>query len=364
MRQFIALPALVLGFAACTVQSASEPEALSSRNDELVGGHVAAESEYPSTVSIGNCTAAKVGPRHFLTAAHCVSESLTQLSVTTDNNAQNFRSLTVTSVKRHPQYTGCTTCAGDGSMNDFGLKPDAALITVDQLTPDIPQAVIDSTPVAYGAAITLTGYGCENGVGQPSGPSRLKVGDTQAIDPLLLDGAASIPGGYVASYGPANTPAAPGLCPGDSGGPLFRTGTNKIIGINALVSFVGEQATPYGNWFTRLDTSSRYNVYNWVTSIINASSATPCTGLCTGPTTFTNQYFSSGNLGTTAKCFETSTALVSGNCGGFVSPRKLTINGTTMACTGQNWTLPAKRNGGYCFQATAGNNSWAYFSTF
>jgi len=35
--------------------------------------------------------------------------------------------------------------------------------------------------VASALAITLAGYGCENGVGQPSGPSRLKLGDTHCF---------------------------------------------------------------------------------------------------------------------------------------------------------------------------------------
>jgi hypothetical protein len=54
-----------------------------------------------------------------------------------------------------------------------------------------------------------------------------------------------------------------------------------------------------------------------------------------------------------------------GNCGNFAAPRTFQINGTLMSCTGGNWpSLPAKRNGGYCFQATAGDFPWAFFTTF
>jgi hypothetical protein len=54
-----------------------------------------------------------------------------------------------------------------------------------------------------------------------------------------------------------------------------------------------------------------------------------------------------------------------GNCGNFVSPRTLSINGTTESCTGANWSsVPAKRNGGYCIQTTTGNNAWAYFTAW
>ncbi|MGC4067137.1 MAG: hypothetical protein QM784_21355 [Polyangiaceae bacterium] len=50
-------------------------------------------------------------------------------------------------------------------------------------------------------------------------------------------------------------------------------------------------------------------------------------------------------------------------CGNFDVGRTFKINGTTVSCTGAA-TLPAKRNGGYCFQASAGTPAWAYFSTY
>ena len=94
--------------------------------------------------------------------------------------------------------------------------------------------------------------------------------------------------------------------------------------------------------------------------------ATPCAGLCTNPTTFTiNGSYQSGSIGTSAKCFATASALHGGNCGNFVSPRALTVNGTRMTCNNQNWaTIPAERNGGYCVQTTAGNYSYAYFTAW
>lgn len=76
--------------------------------------------------------------------------------------------LTITSIVQHPQYVNCTACACACSMSDFGYRPDVALITVQELTPSVPQAVIDPNPAAIGTSVTLTGYGCENGVGQPS----------------------------------------------------------------------------------------------------------------------------------------------------------------------------------------------------
>ncbi len=99
---------------------------------------------------------------------------------------------------------------------------------------------------------------------------------------------------------------------------------------------------------------------------VNASGSTPCTGLCTSPITFTvNGSYSSGNLGTGAVCYQTTSTMHGGNCGNFVSPRTLKVNGTTESCTGGNWSsLPATRNGGYCIQTTTGNQPWAYFTTW
>ena len=96
-----------------------------------------------------------------------------------------------------------------------------------------------------------------------------------------------------------------------------------------------------------------------------STGTTPCSGLCTNPVIFTSNNYNSGNLGTGAVCYQTSASLNGGVCGNMASGRKLTVNGVQMSCT-SNWPtpLPAKRNGGYCVQTTAGNFAYAYFSTW
>jgi hypothetical protein len=363
MRYLCVLSVAALSLSACSVDSSSSnPEATATSQDELVNGRVALEAEYPSTVHLGFCTGVKVGPRHFLSAAHCFANpgSVTQLSVTADNNAQNYTTLTVQSVNNHPEWEDCTSCSGDGSMSDFGLRPDVTLIIVSELTPQIPVAVIDPTPVAVGADVTLTGYGCERV--QPPPPTRFKVGDSETVSPLDIDPATTIPGTYNTTWGPAVVPGAPALCPGDSGGPLFRTGTNQVIGINALVSGTAEGEV--GNWFTRLDSQSRYDVHAWLTALIADPASTPCSSICSNPTQITTLPYSSGSLGTGERCFESTLNFANGNCGGFAGSRTFTVNGTALSCTGQSVQFPAKRNGGYCFHASPGQNSWAWFSAW
>jgi FtsP/CotA-like multicopper oxidase with cupredoxin domain len=94
--------------------------------------------------------------------------------------------------------------------------------------------------------------------------------------------------------------------------------------------------------------------------------ATPCSGLCNNPTSFTvpdGTTFNSGALGTGAACFETTSEIVTGSCTGFGTGRQLTINGKVEPCTGANWATPltGQRHFGYCIQTTAGTGSSASF---
>jgi hypothetical protein len=355
MRHSFGLTFIALSLSACALDAVPEGdvEELGASQGELVGGHVASEAEYPATVYLGGCTGVKVGPRHFLSAAHCFGPpNEATLKVTPQNDAQNIQHLTIESVTLHPQWTHCSACAGDGSMSDFGYRPDAALIIVQELTPAIPVAVIDPTPVQVGDSVTLTGYG-------------FKVGETLAQDPLSLDSQAlSIPGGYVATWGPAIQQGNPGLCPGDSGGPLYRTGTNQVVGINALVSSWPDTGLPHGNWFTRLDSDSRYDVWAWLDGLLDsAPPTTPCGGICSSPEPFTAQ-LNLGNLGVGERCFESTTSTLSaGTCGGFASGRTFSVNGVALPC-GQSWVAPPKRNGGYCVKVGAGESAWAWLSTW
>jgi len=92
----------------------------------------------------------------------------------------------------------------------------------------------------------------------------------------------------------------------------------------------------------------------------------PCTGLCSNPTQYTiNGSFQSGPIGTGAVCLETTAVVHGGNCGNFVSPRTLRVNGTVEPCNNLNWaSVPPARNGGYCITTTAGNQPWAFITNW
>jgi hypothetical protein len=96
-----------------------------------------------------------------------------------------------------------------------------------------------------------------------------------------------------------------------------------------------------------------------------ATGTGPCAGLCDNPTTFTTASYSSGNVGTGAACFETTASILGGNCSNVSAPRTFSVNGKVETC-GQNWPtpLPAKIDGGYCFQFSAGTPDFSAFTTF
>lgn len=436
---------------ACTVQGYGDTaEEISAAEDQLIGGRPALESEYPSTVLGPGCTAAKVGPRHFLTAAHCVDDLFTgtvapgygpgdTYAVSADNTPpiSPYVYLTIEQTYIHPDWIADCAAARAAGAADCGVNvlnpgytPDLAVVVVDELSPTIPEAVVDGAPVAVGDPVVATGYGCEDPSG--SGGGLFKLQDLTAAASSILNhpgsyvsGAAinDVAASYVLTPGYAASTSYASLCPVDSGGPLYRQSSTDLIvvGVNAYYTFPSAPGSnpSQTNWHTRLDTSARYPVTSWLQAIgvnvinggpapsctdgvrngtetdvdcggtcaadcangetcsVNAdctsqncvagvcqASSTPCGGLCTGPTVFAGPSYNSGNLGTGARCFETTANLIGANCGNFASGRTFEVNGTTVTCNGGNISLPAKRNGGYCFEASAGNEAWAYFSTW
>jgi subtilisin family serine protease len=99
---------------------------------------------------------------------------------------------------------------------------------------------------------------------------------------------------------------------------------------------------------------------------MNAPATSPCANLCSNPTNFTiNGSFQSGPIGTGAVCLQTRSIVHGGNCGNFVSPRTLRVNGVQEPCNNLNWaTVPAAKDGGWCIQTTAGLQSWAFITAW
>jgi hypothetical protein len=223
-------------------------------------------------------------------AAHCVHDSGNNrlwsffepggsVSVTNEILPTTYRTLTVVKTTMAPGWTEtCSIPCGVNVLNP-SHPPDAAVIEVAEETPEIPEATIDSREVAAGDPVVMTGYGCENGYGNPSERSRFKLESTTALtfaalvhpSPMVSEeDAPNVAASYVITPGMTSDPASASLCPGDSGGPLYRASSTDllVVGVNAYYSFLpNSNGVSQTNWHTRLDGAARYPVLDWLSTL-------------------------------------------------------------------------------------------------
>lgn len=336
----VASVAVVASAAACSRSPAPETEA-----DDLVGGTLAAPGEFPSTLVVRQgCTVAKVGPRHLLTAAHCVYNGPARdvraayapgaaielgLGVQMDNAidaaAAGYRRVTVERTYVHGAYFEERGIDGWPRVLLDSAPPDLAVIVLDEASraalAEVPEAEIDLSPLPEGAPVVIGGYGCEAGLeGAKATTARLRRQRTRTVgaEALLHEGSSVkdlasphathlvrqylfTPGrGGVAPAAPdagADDPAADlaSICPGDSGGPVYLDdgAARRIVGVNAYYSFHGKSVDPARisrtNWHVRLDVGSRFDTGTWLATLgVRTAHAEPTThfdGCVTSPTT-------------------------------------------------------------------------------
>lgn len=241
----------------------------------MVGGTMhpmssGSSSRFPATITINQgCTAAKIGPRTFITAAHCV------YNYSTGGWAAPFDGSGTLYITNHPNpITGTTWmpasvevvipapgyrlgCLGTPPCYHEVMKatgPDVALFRINEETTWIPEASIEfNRRLNSGEPVTLTGYGFESysdlSSRVPSDPAfadgRLKYtssGVEDAALPLSVgDPAGAFTLFHFFSRGIAfGMPA--GINYGDSGGPVYSS-NGKIVGINSAMG--GSVASPF-----------------------------------------------------------------------------------------------------------------------
>ena len=279
-----ALTILILVFAGCTGRvGGRRPSSTGERTTMMSGGTPAAPGQFPATVYIPDCTASKVGPRHFLTAAHCVVDRQAmaieatfrpeaRLAIYTGVNLaeqQTRHLLTVRRTSIHPSYAEkLGSSEGQGvDKDDYARVFDLALIEVEEETSGISAASLDSGKLGKGDRIAVGGYGIKvdtspfgsgsGGAVIVEGDAGLEPGPTHRLDFALTsvdgtDGTVQlVRNGYTIEgigrvlSGGLFADQALKLLPGDSGGAVLRDdrpeGANPeehafttIVGVNSF----------------------------------------------------------------------------------------------------------------------------------
>ncbi|NEV63370.1 trypsin-like serine protease [Thiorhodococcus minor] len=256
----------------------------------LINGQLDRAGAYGAVVTIwrtqdSRCSAAKIAPRTFLTAAHCV------IDVPSGGLAPAFRTggqirvsnaaiadwpsaepLVVARTDLPPRferglrrlyayqqgliadyrkgYSGAELdrrirlVHADSRISD--RFPDAALVRVAQATPRIPVIPVRLAPLAAGAEVILVGYGCERVSDWRRGRSRRQAarrtwGRSRVIRVDSVN---------FYSFAGERLAGSATLCPGDSGGPVLFEG--DVVGVHGTVWGLSHRDTARSNMSVNL----------------------------------------------------------------------------------------------------------------
>ncbi|HKO49664.1 MAG TPA: trypsin-like serine protease [Polyangiaceae bacterium] len=403
----LALASGVALTAGCAVGSeASESgssDSVATQEQALIGGTAAAPYHFRSTVAIGGvCTAAKVGARLFLTAAHCVAvprpgrgqpvpEPFPPNNGVADKylpgksllinwglnvNDADQGQFTIVRTRIHPSWWSCPLCQ-DPILSQGGAA-DIAVIEIAQDTSQIPQARVQLTPVQTGTQAVKVGWGCEDRTNQAvTQLTRYKTDDAWTIpaaqirhhdSPITDQQIATVGASYLITAGRDQNPDNASLCLGDSGGPLYLPNNSdpRVVGVNSNYTFrpISDPndlgGVSWTDWHTKTSLDSLHGVGQWLvnegvntvggTANPNCSCPSGCNAVQSASVPLTLQ-------GQRDTCYFFPRLGYSVNSH---SMAQVNLNGTNI--TNQwlgNWSYPAKRDGGY-YLYVKGQQSWSW----
>lgn len=259
----------------------------------LIYGKKTNSKEFPFVVEVkdmpwgGACTGTKIGPKQFITAAHCSSGGDGLVNFNFFHNNRKYKMSAMRFV--HPSWINfldkiCVKCNGaDLPENDDPLKVDIALYVTKEESPEIPWVDIDFSTheTNESVQVTLVGFGCTQDIfpDGESSSSRLRYNEAflSPYNSLTHKGSLYIGNEELASQSNWITKAykmtnsTPALCHGDSGGPLLRlnkSGQWNIIGVAHNYTFTGnyEEGIPMTNLHSRLDDFNYHGTGYWIRS--------------------------------------------------------------------------------------------------
>jgi hypothetical protein len=242
-----------------TLITATSLNAAPGDTASIIDGTQSPASTFPSVtpIRVGGdsiCTGTLVGPRHVLTAAHCMFGNNNQRAVgdtdiTVDFNGQSYQS---SLVSVHPAYV---------SRNEACVQDefDAAVVTLSEDVTGVTPTFLGRTTPTVGTELLLVGYGL-------IGNGATGQGDSGPPDGIVVSGATSIEtvnNTYIEwtfDQGESNTAS------GDSGGPSFAT-------INSETRLVGITCGGFGN--AEIGTDSSNTRVDQIAGWIDAITGTP-----------------------------------------------------------------------------------------
>ena len=242
----------------------------------LIGPTFSAKKDFLATVYINSkCTGSKISEFKFLIAAHCVlnkqtarhkSNLLEGLSINLVNSTATLKR-TIKNVSVHPSYIRelKRRILNEESRKAISFKAfDIAIIEIREKSASIPIAQINYDTVEIGEEVILTGFGCEDSLNSTKKyPESLLLAksivvSTEDHDFYYKRDLSDLVNFNLATAGFSYHSSFASICPGDSGGPLYKKSDNSIIGINAQYLFKDKMGISFLNIHTSIHKSSEW----------------------------------------------------------------------------------------------------------
>ncbi|WP_037253455.1 serine protease [Kibdelosporangium aridum] len=197
--------------------AAAQPQPDGEVGVQVVGGTRAAKGEFPWMVRLSmGCGGALYAPQIVLTAAHCVSRTGNNTSITATIGVVDLQDTTATKIRS--TYVHRSPTYGTSTGGDWALIKLASPVT------NVKPLKIATTKEYDTGTFDIAGWG-DTREGANTGSRYL----LKAQVPFVADTTCKGIGGYYASLIPAAEICAGNLanggidtCQGDSGGPMFR----------------------------------------------------------------------------------------------------------------------------------------------